>query len=376
MFKPQAAALAAVVTALAALPALAGAAPGDPPIAVSHASGGADVSDLTQTSVVLHAGVVANGHSLSCEVDYARDNFDDPDTGPYTASLPCREAIQANADGEQPISVAIGGLEPGSHYRFQFLVKDRNDASITRHTNESSFTTMMVAPTVVTGPATGIADFAATLNGTVDPHGDATTCRFDIGTTTNYDGEVSCADKPGTGEGPVAVSANVSDLTPGATYHYRLVAAKRDQEVAGADQTFTVPLTPSGGGGGGGTGSGGGTTTGGGNSTNNNNGTNGGPTTTAGRLTLAAAQKVRSGRVRLKLSCASHPCRGTLTLKAKLKRGGAARTIGHARVSLAAGKSQDLSIRLTSAATSALRKHHGLTVQVSGLGVHRTLRLT
>jgi hypothetical protein len=39
---------------------------------------------------------------------------------------------------------------------------------------------------VTTDPATQVAQTGATLNGTVDPNGKATTYRFDFGTTTAY----------------------------------------------------------------------------------------------------------------------------------------------------------------------------------------------
>jgi hypothetical protein len=370
MFKSQAIAVAAVLCAVGALPAVAMAAD---PIVVSHASGGQDATDQTQTSVVLHAGVVANGHALSCEVDYARDNLDDPDTGPYTAHVPCREAISAQADGEQPVSVALSGLQPHSHYRFQFLIKDTTDATLTRHTNESTFNTLAVAPGVVTGGVTEVYDGGAVLNGTIDPHGDESTCRFDIGTTSAYDGEVSCEVDPGSGEGPVAVHATVTHLDAGVSYHYRLVGAKSDQEVAGADATFTMPAA--------GSAPGGATTTGGGGTTTTTGGGSGSTGTghaTVGHLSLPASAKVRGGRAKLTLRCASAACRGTLTLKAKVKRGGRTKTVtaGHATVNLAAGKTATVTIRLTSAAKSALRAHHALTIQVSGAGAHQSLRLS
>jgi hypothetical protein len=353
-------ALAIVLAACAALPAAASA--DEPPIAVSHASGGADVSDLAQTTVVLHAGVVANGHRLSCEVDYARDDLEDDDSGPYTSSVPCREALQPGAPGEQPVSAALSGLQPGSHYRFQFLIKDTDDASITRHTNESSFTMLMVAPGVVTGDAVDVRDLGATLTGTIDPHGDRTTCRFDFGPTAAYDNEVSCATFPGSGEGPVAVRADLSGLDPGATYHYRLVGAKSDQEVEGADHTFTVPAiatgTPP--------------TTG---ATPPRPIVSPSPTT-PGHLTLPASVKTHNGTARLKLHCTSAPCHGTLTLKAKLTTHARTRTIGHTTIDLTAGQTTTITVRLTAAAKAALRHHHRLTAQVTGAGIHRTLRLT
>src|SRR5699024_6344487 len=42
------------------------------------------------------------------------------------------------------------------------------------------------------------------------------------------------------GLAPVDVSAPVAGLTPGATYHYRLVAGNADGVAAGADRTFVA----------------------------------------------------------------------------------------------------------------------------------------
>jgi hypothetical protein len=52
---------------------------------------------------------------------------------------------------------------------------------------------------------------------------------------------------------PAPVSAALSGLTPGVTYHYRLVATNADGSTPGPDRTFTTPTTisPPGGGQGG-----------------------------------------------------------------------------------------------------------------------------
>jgi len=95
-------------------------------------------------------------------------------------------------------------------------------------------------PVVSTGNATGIGDTSATLGGSVNPVSQQTKYHFDYGTSTGYgsataDGTVSATD-----DTSHAVTANVSGLTPGATYHYRLAATNATGTTYGADQTFTA----------------------------------------------------------------------------------------------------------------------------------------
>jgi hypothetical protein len=93
-------------------------------------------------------------------------------------------------------------------------------------------------PTVVTGAAQP-GTTTATLNGTVDPNGTATTYHFEYGTTTDY-GLETASQSAGSGTEPVAVQAPVSGLSASTTYHYRLVAG----DVKGADQTFKTLAAP------------------------------------------------------------------------------------------------------------------------------------
>ncbi len=103
-------------------------------------------------------------------------------------------------------------------------------------------------PTATTGNATNVSQNLATLNGTVNPNGTATTYVFQYGTTTAY-GSMSSTASAGAGTAPVAASRNVTGLTPGTTYHYRIVATNSQNKKAfGLDQTFTtqaVPVPPS-----------------------------------------------------------------------------------------------------------------------------------
>jgi hypothetical protein len=67
----------------------------------------------------------------------------------------------------------------------------------------------------------------------------ATTYWFEYGATAAY--SAATAPQPASGRIQVQVTAAVGSLTPGTTYHYRLVARSAGGTTAGADATFTTP---------------------------------------------------------------------------------------------------------------------------------------
>jgi hypothetical protein len=96
-------------------------------------------------------------------------------------------------------------------------------------------------PGVQTKPASEVKQSSATLNATVNPNGtEVTECKFEYGTSAEYGKSVPCAPAPGSGSSPVAVSAPISGLTPGFSYHFRVSAANALATSQGADETFTT----------------------------------------------------------------------------------------------------------------------------------------
>jgi hypothetical protein len=98
------------------------------------------------------------------------------------------------------------------------------------------------APVVATGAVSGVTNTAATLNGTVNPEGAATTYQFQYGTSTSY-GSVMPASpaNAGSGSSVIGESAGLSGLSAGTTYDYRLVATNATGTTNGSNQTFTTP---------------------------------------------------------------------------------------------------------------------------------------
>lgn len=100
-------------------------------------------------------------------------------------------------------------------------------------------------PDVITSSATSISDTGATLNGTVNPTGaPVTDCHFDYGTSPNYGSTMPCANDPGSGTSPVAVSAPLSGLQPNTTYDFRLEATTVGGTNIAANERFTTPPAP------------------------------------------------------------------------------------------------------------------------------------
>jgi hypothetical protein len=99
-------------------------------------------------------------------------------------------------------------------------------------------------PVATTGSTTSIGQSTATVVGTVNPNGQATSYYFRYGTTNSY-GTQTIPAHAGSGSNPVAVHANLFGLSVNTTYHYQLVAQSSAGTSFGADQTLTTTPTPS-----------------------------------------------------------------------------------------------------------------------------------
>jgi hypothetical protein len=97
-------------------------------------------------------------------------------------------------------------------------------------------------PLVTSGIASGITAAAATLQGTVNPNGLASTARFEYGLTDAYGNTTEVTLSPNIGSAEQAVSASLGGLQAGTTYHYRLTASNVSGTSPGADLTFTTYL--------------------------------------------------------------------------------------------------------------------------------------
>ena len=101
-------------------------------------------------------------------------------------------------------------------------------------------------PTATTSAASEVTGTSAKLNGSVNPNGFDTHYYFEYGPTTSYGNAIPAPPGMDLGAGTSAISTwnNISGLTPGTTYHYRVVASSSNGVTYGSDQTVKTGGAP------------------------------------------------------------------------------------------------------------------------------------
>ena len=150
----------------------------------------------------------------------------------------------AGVGSQQTVSQTLTGLTPDTTYHF--ALSATNFGGGESASPDATFTTRpLVPPVVSTSAAEAVGQTSATLTGSVDPEGLPSTYRFEYGTSTGYGSTWPVlqvyAGSANTGQ---MVAIGVPNLSPGTTYHYRLVAGNEDGTTYGVDESFTTPSYP------------------------------------------------------------------------------------------------------------------------------------
>jgi hypothetical protein len=152
-----------------------------------------------------------------------------------TTPAPPGNAVPGGSGRIEVPPVSISGLESGSTYHFRVVASNSVGTTVS---GDQSFRAAE-APLVGNLNTRNVKPTSAELTGEINPRFGQTSYRFDWGPTATYGNSVPVpAGNAGSGDSLVPVSAQLEGLTPGATYHFRLVATNQFGTTTSADQTF------------------------------------------------------------------------------------------------------------------------------------------
>jgi hypothetical protein len=154
---------------------------------------------------------------------------------------PAGAEIFINGSDQVTVTQQVAGLEANTLYRVR-LVASKYTGLTTVASDTSAeliFATDALSPDAATLPATSRRATSASLQGRINPNGSLTTYHFEYGPTPTYGQQVPVpAATAGGGGVEKLVVQQLSGLSPGTDYHYRLVAENPIGTTVGADATF------------------------------------------------------------------------------------------------------------------------------------------
>ena len=210
-----------------------------PPTVVPDVRLSGEATSVGATSATVHGEVNANAtKQASYYFEY----------GLTTAYGSLSPELPGTSIGEGTEFVAaeteLSGLQPNTTYHYR--LDATNSSGLVNEGKDGAFKTSTAPPAISGIEATKITTDSVMFRGSVNPENDATSYRFE------YEEESGPAHLLpligiGTGGAPVEVEqASPAELTPGRTYHYRLIAVNfAGEEAIGPDQEFATPAAPS-----------------------------------------------------------------------------------------------------------------------------------
>ena len=194
------------------------------------------------------SGLGSTGATLGTEITPGYGDtvylFEYGTTPKYGQATALSESIGSD-NTPHSVSTALIGLTPGTTYYARAVATNFGG---TTHGAPMSFTTPNL-PQIESAFASEAAATTAKLGARVSPGLSSTTIHFEYGTGPRY-GQSTAETAIGSGTASQEVGAAIAGLTPGITYHFRVVATNAVGTSTSPDQTFSTTATSSSPGGG------------------------------------------------------------------------------------------------------------------------------
>jgi hypothetical protein len=200
-----------------------------------------NLPSVTPTTALLKGHVdpdIANGGTeiTSCRFEWGT-------TTNYGNSVNCDQALPIN--GPMDVTAELAGLNTGQTYHFRITAANLNEVQ----SNGGNVSFEPAGPPEITNEAVSeVNTDGARISATINPGGGSTTYRVEYGTTEAYGNVIPIPD--GELEDNLIsenISHALSGLSPGTTYHFRVVATNLNGTTNGPDHAFTTfPSDPAG----------------------------------------------------------------------------------------------------------------------------------
>jgi uncharacterized protein (TIGR02145 family) len=186
-------------------------------------------TNISTTTATFNGAVNPNSVSTTVTFDY----------GTSTNYGQSATATQSPVTGTSIINVSkdVTNLNPGTIYHYR--IKTVNSLG-TVYSGDMTFTTLGKAPTGVSQPATNISTTGATLNGMVNPNLVSTTVTFEYGTTISYGQTATAFQSPVIGDTLKNVNKDITGLSSGTTYYFRVKVANSFGTIYSGNMQFTT----------------------------------------------------------------------------------------------------------------------------------------
>ena len=183
------------------------------------------------------------GPATQCHFQYGVD------TSYSRGTVPCLDAsnVEVGTPGnpitsETEVHAELSGLSTVTTYHYRLAASDANE--ITSDGADQTLQLLPFRPVIDSTSSSGITSTGATLSTEINPGFGATDFRFQYGATTSYEDRTPPALLAGADGTDHTASAELSELMPGTTYHFRAIATNFSGTSIGTDQTFTTPDVP------------------------------------------------------------------------------------------------------------------------------------
>ena len=180
------------------------------------------LGQIPSASLNAAAGVTASSAQLAAIINpnyvSTEVSFEYGTTTSYGTSVSATQS-PINGNNNVTVSANLSPLLPGTIYHYR--VKAVNSVGTT-YSNDLTFTTLGGVPAVTTFTSSDLTTSSVAVSASVNANHVSTTVSFEYGTSVNYGNSIPATQSAVTGSSSVPVSAIITTLEPGTTYHIRV----------------------------------------------------------------------------------------------------------------------------------------------------------